>query len=110
MLVQSAVCVRDVVATAQVIRMVEVLILLLGVALYELCIREEWTKAMSLQTRLWSINEMFAKYNLAACIKVALQEQGYPVGDPIRPQRRLTDSERASIASALQEISTDRAA
>lgn len=81
-----------------------------SVALYELCIREEWTKAMSLQTRLWSINEMFAKYNLAACIKVALQEQGYPVGDPIRPQRRLTDGERASIASALREINASHAA
>ena len=81
-----------------------------SVALYELCIREEWTKAMSLQTRLWSINEMFAKYNLAACIKVALQEQGYPVGDPLRPRRRVTDGERASIASALGEVNASHAA
>lgn len=75
-----------------------------SVSLYELCIREEWAKAMSLQTRLWGINEIFAKYNLAACIKAALQEQGYAVGDPIRPQRRLTDDERAAIASALREV------
>jgi 4-hydroxy-tetrahydrodipicolinate synthase len=76
-----------------------------SVALYELCMQERWSEAMTLQARLWSINEIFAKYNLAACIKAALEEQGYPVGHPIRPQRRLNDEERSAIIAALHEVS-----
>lgn len=75
-----------------------------SVALYELCAQERWSEAMALQTRLWRINEIFATYNLAACIKAALEEQGYPVGHPIRPQGRLKDEERSAIISALREV------
>lgn len=75
-----------------------------SVALYELCVQEKWNEAMSLQARIWGISEIFAKYNLAACIKAALEEQGYPVGHPIPPQRRLNEDERNVIAAALRML------
>ena len=46
---------------------------------------------MTLQRELWRINEAFARFNLAACIKAGLQIQGYAVGDPVPPQAALTD-------------------
>src|SRR5688572_17565824 len=57
-----------------------------SVRLYELCRAGRWDEAMALQRRLWRLNEAFARFNLAACIKAGLQSQGYPVGDPIPPQ------------------------
>ena len=51
-----------------------------SIELYELCRRGDWPAAMALQRRLWALNEVFARYNLAACIKGALELQGYPVG------------------------------
>jgi 4-hydroxy-tetrahydrodipicolinate synthase len=75
-----------------------------SVALYELCMKERWSEAMTLQARIWRINELFAKYNLAACIKAALEEQGYPVGPPVPPQRPLNDKEREAMAAALREL------
>src|SRR6478736_4730537 len=38
-----------------------------SVRLYELCKQARWVEAMALQRRLWRINEVFARYNLAAC-------------------------------------------
>ena len=75
-----------------------------SVRLYELCLQEKWAEAMILQAQLWGVNEIFAKYNLAACIKAALTEQGYAAGHPILPQRRLRDDERSEIAAALRNI------
>ncbi|MGB9051197.1 MAG: dihydrodipicolinate synthase family protein, partial [Pseudolabrys sp.] len=54
-----------------------------SVHLYELCRAGKWPEAMKLQRDLWRINEAFAKFNLAACIKAGLQIQGYAVGDPV---------------------------
>src|SRR3954454_23586400 len=51
-----------------------------SVALYDLCKAQRWDEAMALQRRLWRINEAFARYNLAACIKAVLAIQGYDVG------------------------------
>jgi len=68
-----------------------------SVALYELCRRGAWTEAMALQRSLWRINEAFAKYNLAACIKAGLRLQGYAVGAPIPPQQDLS-------ADAIKEL------
>jgi 4-hydroxy-tetrahydrodipicolinate synthase len=75
-----------------------------SVALYRLCREERWAEAMELQRRLWRINEMFARFNLAACIKAALQIKGYDVGDPVPPQRPLTAAERDIVAAALADI------
>src|SRR5215468_1712023 len=68
-----------------------------SVRLYDLCRAGKWTEAMELQRRLWQINEAFARFNLAACIKAGLQAQGYPVGDPVPPQAALTADERRMV-------------
>jgi 4-hydroxy-tetrahydrodipicolinate synthase len=75
-----------------------------SVRLYELCRAQQWTDAMALQRRLWGINEAFAKFNLAACIKAGLQSQGYDVGDPIPPQAALTIDERKTVAATLESL------
>jgi 4-hydroxy-tetrahydrodipicolinate synthase len=72
-----------------------------SVRLYELCRAGQWQEAMELQRALWRINEVFARFNLAACIKAALELQGYEVGDPISPQRPLGADERRVVAAAL---------
>jgi 4-hydroxy-tetrahydrodipicolinate synthase len=75
-----------------------------SVRLYEECRAGRWREAMVLQRELWRINEIFARFNLAACIKAALQLQGYDVGDPIPPQRALGADERRILAGALDAI------
>jgi len=60
-----------------------------SVRLYEACRRGDWETAMELQRPLWALNQAFAKYNLAACIKGALELQGYAVGMPLPPQAPL---------------------
>ncbi|HTV37839.1 MAG TPA: dihydrodipicolinate synthase family protein [Xanthobacteraceae bacterium] len=75
-----------------------------SVRLYQLCRNGQWPQAMELQRALWRINEIFARFNLAACIKAALQLQGYDVGDPIAPQRALDADERRVVAAALDAV------
>jgi len=75
-----------------------------SVELYELCRAGRWPQAMALQRRLWRINEIFARFNLAACIKAALELKGYDVGAPLPPQRALDADERQVVAAALVEI------
>ena len=75
-----------------------------GHALYDLCRRGDWTAAMALQRRLWSINQVFAKYNLAACIKGGLELQGYAVGAPLPPQAPLSADGVADVRRALTEL------
>src|SRR5215813_3741809 len=60
-----------------------------SVRLYELCRTGRWPEAMKLQRDLWRINEAFARFNLAACIKAGLQIQGYSVGNPVPRRTRL---------------------
>src|SRR5215208_3539023 len=68
-----------------------------SVRLYDLCRAGRWDEAMTLQRRLWGINEAFARFNLAACIKAGLQMRGYDVGDPVPPQPALTADERQIV-------------
>ena len=75
-----------------------------SVRLYELCRAGDWSEAMKLQRQLWRINEVFARFNLAACIKAGLQLQGYAVGDPVPPQATLSREERQTIADALAVV------
>ena len=75
-----------------------------SVRLYDLCRAGRWAEAMELQRRLWRINEAFARFNLAACIKAGLQFQGYAVGDPILPQATLTAEERRTVEATLAEL------
>ncbi len=75
-----------------------------SVRLYELCRAGRWAQAMELQRELWRINEAFARFNLAACIKAALTLQGYDAGEPIPPQRPLGADERHIVAAALAAV------
>jgi len=75
-----------------------------SVDLYNLCLAKRWDEALVLQRRLWRINEAFARYNLAACIKAGLAIQGYDVGDPLAPQAALTADERKVIEALLREV------
>ena len=63
-----------------------------------------WDEALALQRRLWRVNEAFARYNLAACIKAGLALQGYDVGDPVAPQAALTADERKAVEAVLREV------
>ena len=75
-----------------------------SVELYDLCKAARWDEAMKLQRKLWRINEAFARYNLAACIKAGLALQGYDVGDPVAPQAPLTADERRAVEAVLRDI------
>jgi 4-hydroxy-tetrahydrodipicolinate synthase len=75
-----------------------------SVELYNLCKRQRWEDAMALQRRLWRVNEAFARFNLAACIKAGLAIQGYDVGDPVPPQAALTAEERKAIEAVLGDM------
>ncbi len=75
-----------------------------SVELYELCRREEWSKAMQRQRALWNLNRAFAKYNLAACIKGGLELQGYRVGTPVPPQAPLPPQGIEEVRRALSAI------
>ncbi len=76
-----------------------------SVKLYELCRAGKWPEAMKLQRELWRINEAFARFNLAACIKAGLQIQGYAVGDPVPPQAALS----AEDCNLVERILNDHA-
>ena len=75
-----------------------------SVRLYDLCRAGRWDEAMELQSKLWRINEAFARFNLAACIKAGLQAQGYAVGDPVPPQPALGAEERKIVEKTLAEL------
>jgi 4-hydroxy-tetrahydrodipicolinate synthase len=75
-----------------------------SVRLYELCRAQDWPEAMKLQRELWRINEAFAKFNLAACIKAGLQIQGYAVGDPVPPQTALSPADREIVGGILKDV------
>src|SRR5215471_18377134 len=75
-----------------------------SVKLYDLCKAGRWDEAMALQRRLWRINEAFARFNLAACIKAGLAIQGYDVGDPVPPQAALTAEQRKLVEAVLGDL------
>jgi 4-hydroxy-tetrahydrodipicolinate synthase len=75
-----------------------------SVALYDHCKAGRWDEAMKLQRKLWRINEVFARFNLAACIKAGLAIQGYDVGDPIAPQSALSAEERKVVEALLDDL------
>lgn len=75
-----------------------------SIALYEAAKAGNWAKAMELQRPLWRVNELFAKYSIAACIKTALELQGFPVGAPMAPQMPLGEAARAEIGAVLRDV------
>jgi len=75
-----------------------------SVQLYDLCVAKRWDEAMALQRKLWALNESFARWNLAACIKGGLRLQGYEVGDPLKPQAPLPPQGIEEVRAALQAV------
>ncbi|MFN3655808.1 MAG: dihydrodipicolinate synthase family protein [Pseudolabrys sp.] len=75
-----------------------------SVKLYELCKAQKWTEAMALQREMWRVNEAFARFNLAACIKAGLQIQGYAVGEPVPPQSALSAEDRKTVEGILSSL------
>ncbi len=75
-----------------------------SVELYELCRRGDWAAAMEKQRPLWALNQAFAQYNLAACIKGGLELQGYAVGAPLAPQAPLSAAGVEDVRRALEAI------
>jgi 4-hydroxy-tetrahydrodipicolinate synthase len=74
------------------------------VRLYDLARGGNWDEALAEQRRQWAINEVFTKYALAACIKTALQLQGFDVGDAIAPQEPLKPEAVEDIRRALAQL------
>lgn len=74
-----------------------------SVKLYDLCLAGKWNEALALQGDLWALNEAFAKYNLAACVKGGLVLQGYDVGVPLPPQSPLSAGGQKEIGRILSE-------
>jgi dihydrodipicolinate synthase/N-acetylneuraminate lyase len=72
-----------------------------SVELYDLCRHGDWSAAMACQRALWDLNQAFAKYNLAACIKGGLELQGYAVGIPLPPQAPLSPEGVDEVRRAL---------
>ena len=64
----------------------------------------QWEQALKLQRELWTINQIFATYNLAACVKTGLELQGFPVGNPLPPQVPLGPEAREEIRLALKRV------
>ncbi|MFV0679703.1 dihydrodipicolinate synthase family protein [Ottowia sp.] len=75
-----------------------------SVQLYELCRAQQWPEAMALQRQLWGINQVFAQYNLAACVKGGLRMQGYDVGNPVPPQAPLSEAGRQAVRQVLERL------
>ena len=75
-----------------------------SVQLYDADRRGDWAAAMAVQRPLWRVNEIFAKYSLAACIKTALTLQGFAVGEPVPPQAPLGPAAREEIAAVLRGV------
>ena len=75
-----------------------------SVQLYETCRRGDWAAAMEQQRPLWALNQAFAKYNLAACIKGGLELQGYDVGAPLPPQAPLPPEGIEEVRRALAAL------
>jgi len=75
-----------------------------SVELFRLAKQKKWDEAIQLQKKICLINDLFQKYNLAACIKAGLEIQGFPVGEPIPPQKPLSFSEKEEISNALMNM------
>ncbi len=75
-----------------------------SVRLFELCKAARWDQAMALQRDLWALNEVFARFNLAAAIKAGLKLQGFDCGAPLPPQTALSAADVEEVRAALTKI------
>jgi len=74
------------------------------VRLYRLVREGRMREAMAEQRKQWAMNEVFARYSPAACIKTALRLQGFDVGDAIPPQEPLNPEAVEEIRRALVQL------
>ncbi|MBL6929587.1 MAG: dihydrodipicolinate synthase family protein [Rhodospirillales bacterium] len=75
-----------------------------SVRLYDLCRAGDWAEAMQFQRKLWAINQVFAKYSLAACIKGGLVMMGFDVGRPLAPQPTFSEQGQAEVYEILRGV------
>lgn len=74
------------------------------VRLYTLVREGRMVEALAEQRKQWVMNEAFAKYSLAACVKTALRLQGFDVGDALAPQEPLPPEAIEEIRQALVQL------
>ena len=73
-----------------------------SVRLYDLCRAGKWPEAMALQRELWRVNEAFARFNLAACIKAGPADPGLRRRrSGAAAGRRLSAEERKAVGAAF---------
>ena len=75
-----------------------------SVRLFELCEAGNWDQAMRLQRDLWSVNQVFAKFNLVGAVKAGLRLQGFECGDPAPPQPALTSDQITVLKTVLERV------
>ncbi|WP_375688223.1 dihydrodipicolinate synthase family protein [Pseudooceanicola sp. LIPI14-2-Ac024] len=75
-----------------------------SVRLFDLCMAGQWDAAMELQRELWSVNQVFARFNLAGAVKAGLRLQGFDCGDPAAPQPALTPEQVEAVRKALAGV------
>ena len=75
-----------------------------SVKLYDLCVQKKWDEALVLQKKLWIVNRIFQKYNMAACIKAGLEIQGFNVGNPVPPLLPLEPEARKHVEAVMEEL------
>ena len=73
------------------------------VKLYEAAMRGDWAEAQALQRRANPLIQALVSVPLMAGMKAILDEWGIPCGGPRRPQRPLSDAERATILAEVQK-------
>lgn len=75
-----------------------------SVRLFELCEAGQWDAAMALQRELWSVNQAFARFNLAGAVKAGLRLQGFDCGALAPPQRGLSPAEIDALRDVLRRV------
>ena len=79
-----------------------------SVMLYELHKQCRYTEALTLQKKMWEMNQLFMKYDLVACVKAGLEHIGYPVGSPIPPLNPLSESDRDKVNAVVDMLRSIR--
>ncbi|WP_170609138.1 dihydrodipicolinate synthase family protein [Ruegeria arenilitoris] len=75
-----------------------------SVRLFDLCEAGKWDEAMALQRELWTVNQVFARFNLAGAVKAGLRLQGFDCGEPAPPQAALSDAQISVVKAALEQV------
>ena len=75
-----------------------------AVALWDAHRRGDLARRARLQEAIWPLNALFVRHGAAPLVKLALDEAGYPCGDPVRPQRPAPESVRGELRAVLAGI------